>query len=166
MSMWTMAGCPFHQGVSSGGPAGATLAVGALRASPCGHRPTGTGSGARGRQATGQGLSGVVAGCLFQAILPASASGWDPRSELSDVKEQIMFTALGTSCQNGFICPERGITLPSAKYDYLYVRTLPGRTKRYTLASARVGRDPHSGPGFCLCGPLQRLPCVRQQGRN
>lgn len=70
------------------------------------------------------------------------AYGWDPRSEPSNVKEQIMFTASGTSCQNGFICPERGITLPSAKYDHLYIRTLPGRTKRYILASARVGRAP------------------------
>lgn len=77
-----------------------------------------------------------------------------------------MFTASGTSCQNGFICPERGITLPSAKYDHLYVRTLPGRTKRYILAFARVGRGPLSGPRFCLCGPVQRLPHVRQQGRS
>lgn len=163
-----MAGCPFHQGVSSGGPAGATPAVGALWASPCGHcyagitmwaSPAGTGSRARGRQATGRALSWVVAGCLFQAILPASASGWDPRSELSDVKEQIMFTASGTSCQNDFICPERGVTLPSAKHNYLYVHTLPGRTKRHTLGSARVGRDPLSGPGSVCAVPCGAPVC-------
>ena len=133
----------------------------AMRESPCRRRQQGM------REAGYRGaLSRVVAGCLFQAILPAFASGWDPRSELSDVKEQIMFMTSGTSCQNGFICPERGITLPSAKHDSLYVRTLPGRTKRYTLASARVGMGPLSGPGFCLCGPLQRLPRVRKQGRS
>lgn len=124
-----MAGCLFHRGVPSGGPAGTREA--GCRAGP----------------------ELVAAGCLFQAILPAFASGWDPRSEPSNVKEQIMFTASGTSCQNGFICPERGITLPSAKYDHLYMRTLPGRTKRYILVSARVGRGPLSGPGSVCVAP-------------
>lgn len=139
---------------------GPWLAASSIRGSPL-EAPPGP-----GRQAAGRALSWVVAACLFQAILPAFASGWDPRSEPSNVKEQMMFAASGTSCQNVFICPERGITLPSAKYDHLYVRTLPGRTKRYILASARVGRGPLSGPGFCLCGPVQRLPHVRQQGHS
>lgn len=138
----------------------------AMRALLCGHHPAGTGSGARGRQATGRALSWVVAGCLFQAILPASASGWDPRSELSDVKEQIMFTASGTSCRNGFICPERGVTLPSAKHNYLYVHTLPGRTKRHTLGSARVGRDPLSGPGSVCAVPCGAPVCQAARSQS
>lgn len=70
-----------------------------------------------------------------------------------------MFTASGTSCQNDFICPERGVTLPSAKHNYLYVHTLPGRTKRHTLGSARVGRDPLSGPGSVCAVPCGAPVC-------
>lgn len=110
----------------------------AMRASPCRHCHAGIALQAQATEHEGGRLQGgPEQGCCWMpllTILPAFASGWDPRSELSDVKEQIMFTASGTSCQNRFHLSRESITLPSAKHGSLCVRTLPGRTKRYTLA--------------------------------
>lgn len=141
------------------------------------HLPGKQGAPPAGEQVEGVGRApaplatmNIAARDIFEmkSFLPLiSTSGQVPRGEPSKVKGQITVTALGTSCQKGFIFQR-----DESHHHLQSMMTSPCAPAHEgqdgdRWASGRVDRGPRSGSRvLCLVGPLQRLPQAQQQDHS